>query len=138
MLEGQLVKYNGAEKAHRFLNIEKIHDYDELNKLFFQVLAVKETDRSNQIKQKFANIPYLNSSLFEPSDLEHKTIRINSLENQSKHPVLIGTVLKDKAGKKLIGEIDPLQYLFDFLDSYDFSSEGAEDIQEENKTLISV
>ena len=136
LLEGQLVKYNNGDESFRFLNIERIHDYDELNKLFFQVLAVKESDRSELIKQKFSNIPYLNSSLFEPSDLEHKTIRINSLENHAKHPVLTGTVLKDKTGKKLTGEIDPLQYLFDFLDSYDFSSEGSEDIQEENKTLI--
>jgi adenine-specific DNA-methyltransferase len=136
LLEGQLVKYNNGDKSFRFLDIERIHDYDELNKLFFQVLAVKESDRSEVIKQKFGNVPYLNSSLFEPSDLEHKTIRINSLENHSKHPVLTGTVLKNKTGRKLTGEIDPLQYLFDFLDSYDFSSEGSEDIQEENKTLI--
>jgi adenine-specific DNA-methyltransferase len=136
LLEGQLIKYNNGDKAFRFLNIERIHDYDELNKLFFQVLAVKESDRSEVIEQKFGNVPYLNSSLFEPSDLEHKTIRINCLENHAKHPVLNGTVLKDKTGKKLAGEIDPLQYLFDFLDSYDFSSEGSEDIQEENKTLI--
>ena len=136
LLEGQLIKYNNGDKTFRFLNIERIHDYDELNKLFFQVLAVKESNRSELIKQKFGNVPYLNSSLFEPSDLEHKTIRINSLENHSKHPVLIGTVLKDRTGRKLTGDIDPLQYLFEFLDSYDFSSEGSEDIQEENKTLI--
>jgi len=136
LLEGQLIKYNNGEKSFRFLNIERIHDYDELNKLFFQVLAVKESDRSEEIKQKFGKVPYLNSSLFEPSDLEHKTIRINSLEDHSKHPVLKGTVLKDKTGKKLIGDLNPLQYLFEFLDSYDFSSEGSEDIQEENKTLI--
>ena len=136
LLEGQLIKYNNGDKVFRFLNVERIHDYDKLNKLFFQVLAVKESDRSELIKQKFGNVPYLNSSLFEPSDLEHKTIRINSLENHSKHPVLTGTVLKDKIGRKLTGDIDPLQYLFEFLDSYDFSSEGSEDIQEENKTLI--
>jgi len=136
LLEGQLIKYNNGDKTFRFLNIERIHDYDELNKLFFQVLAVKESDRSDQIKQKFGNIPYLNSSLFEPSDLEHKTIRINSLENHTKQPVLNGTILRDKTGKKLGGEIEPLQYLFEFLDAYDFSSEGSEDIQEENKTLI--
>ena len=29
-----------------------------------------------------------------------------------------------------------LQYLFEFLDAYDFSSEGTEEIQEENKSLI--
>jgi adenine-specific DNA-methyltransferase len=136
LLEGQLIKYNNGDKTFRFLNVERIHDYDELNKLFFHVLAVKESDRSELIKQKFRNIPYLNSSLFEPSDLEHKTIRINSLDDHSKHPVLAGTVLKDNTGRKLTGDIDPLQYLFEFLDSYDFSSEGSEDIQEENKTLI--
>ena len=136
LLEGQLIKYNKGDKSFRFLNIERIHDYDELNKLFFQVLAIKESDRSELIKQKFSLVPYLNSSLFEPSDLEHKTIRINCLENHSKHPVLAGTVLKDKTGRKLTGEIDSLQYLFEFLDSYDFSGEGSEDIQEENKTLI--
>ena len=136
LLEGQLIKYNNGDKTFRFLNIEKIHDYDELNKLFFQVLAVKENDRNEAISQKFRDVPYLNSSLFEPNDLEHKTIRINSLDNHFKVPVLAGSVLKDNSGRKLTGVIDPLQYLFGFLDSYDFSSEGSEEIQEENKTLI--
>jgi hypothetical protein len=36
LLEGQLVKYNGGDKTFRFLNSEKILDFDELNKLFFQ------------------------------------------------------------------------------------------------------
>lgn len=136
LLEGQLIKYNNGDRSFRFLNIEKIHDFDELNKLFFQVLAIKESDRSEIIKYKFGNIPYLNSSLFEPSELEHKTIRINSLDDHFEIPVLSTTGLKDKTGRKLTGKIVPLQYLFDFLDSYDFSSEGSEDIQEENKTLI--
>ena len=136
LLEGQLVRYNNGDKAFRFLNTERVHDYDELNKLFFQVLAVKDGDRNDKIKEKFGNIPYLNSSLFESNDLEHKTIRISNLDDHFKLPVLSNTVLKDKTGKKLTGEIDPIQYLFEFLDSYDFSSEGSEDIQEENKTLI--
>ncbi len=136
LLEGQLIKYNVGDKTFRFLNIERISDYDELNKLFFQVLAVEENDRSELIKQKFGNVPFLNSSLFEPNDVEHKTIRINSLDDSTKLPVLTGTVLRDRTSKKIIGDIDPLRYLFDFLDSYDFSSEGSEDIQEENKTLI--
>jgi adenine-specific DNA-methyltransferase len=136
LLEGQLIRYNNGDKSFRFLNVERIHDYDELNKLFFQVLAVKEDDRSEAVKQKFKNIPYLNSSLFEPNNLEHRTIRISNLDDHFKLPVLSNTVLKDKTGRKLAGEIDPIEYLFGFLDSYDFSSEGSEDIQEENKTLI--
>ena len=136
LLEGQLIKYNNGDKTFRFLNTDRISDYDELNKLFFQVLAVKEGDRSEVIKQKFRNVPYLNSSLFEPNELEHKTIRISNLDDHFKLSVLSNTVLKEKTGRKQTGDIDPLQYLFDFLDSYDFSSEGSEDIQEENKTLI--
>ncbi|MCJ7448782.1 MAG: Eco57I restriction-modification methylase domain-containing protein [Bacteroidales bacterium] len=136
LLEGQLIRYNNGDRAFRFLNTGRVHDYDELNKLFFQVLAVKEGDRNEKINEKFGNIPFLNSSLFETNDLEHKTIRISNLDEHFKLPVLSNTVLKDKTGKKLTGEIDTLQYLFEFLDSYDFSGEGSEDIQEENKTLI--
>lgn len=136
LLESQLVKYNKGDKTYTFLDKERLFDYDELNKLFFRVLAVKEEDRSVEIKEKYANIPYLNSSLFEPSDLEHRTIRINSLNDNTKLPILSNTILKDKTGKKLKGEIEPLEYLFLFLDAYDFSSEGSLDIQEENKTLI--
>ncbi len=48
----------------------------------------------------------------------------------------MGTVLKDSQGKKRTGEINALAYLFEFLNAYDFSSEGGEAIQEDNKTLI--
>lgn len=32
--------------------------------------------------------------------------------------------------------LNGLQYLFDFLEAYDFASEGSEEIQEDSKTLI--
>jgi len=51
-------------------------------------------------------------------------------------PVLTTTVLKDSTGNKFRGELSTLEYLFKFLDAYDFASEGAEEIQEENKSLI--
>ena len=136
LLEGQLVRYHDGDEAFKFLNINRISDYDTLNKLFFQVLAVKENERNEPVKQKFGNIPYLNSSLFEPNDLEHKTIRISNLEDEYKLPVPGATVLKDSTGKRLKDEMNTLQYLFEFLDAYDFASEGTEEIQEENKTLI--
>lgn len=136
LLEGQLLKYHNGDKNYEFLNIRRIPDYDALNKLFFQVLAVKENERNDIVRQKFGNIPFLNSSLFEPNDLEHKTIRISNLEDEYNLPVLSNTVLKDKTGKSLTGEINTLQYLFEFLNAYDFASEGSEEIQEENKTLI--
>ncbi len=136
LLEGQLVKYHSGDKSFKFLDIERIPDFDALNKLFFQVLAIKENERNDFVKQKFGNIPYLNSSLFEPNDLEHKTIRVSNLEDEYSLPILNSTVLKDKTGKRRNDELNTLEYLFEFLDSYDFASEGAEEIQEENKTLI--
>ncbi|HEX2921442.1 MAG TPA: Eco57I restriction-modification methylase domain-containing protein, partial [Bacteroidales bacterium] len=136
LLEGQIKRYNGGDKNFSFLNSSVIEDFDELNKLFFRVLAVKEEDRSEDINKKYAGVPFLNSSLFEPTVIEHRTIRINSLEDNITIPLLTSTVLKDSSGKKITGSLKPLEYLFQFLDSYDFSSEGSEDIQEENKTLI--
>ncbi len=136
LLEGQLKRYNGGNKNFGFLNFSRIEDFDELNKLFFRVLAVKEEDRSGDISKKFSGVPFLNSSLFEPTTIEHNTIRINSLDDNVTIPLLSSTVLKDNSGRKISGSMQPLEYLFEFLDAYDFSSEGSEDIQEENKTLI--
>jgi len=136
LLEGQLLRYNNDGKDFRFLNTERIRDYDTLNKLFFQVLAVKEGERNEQVKQNFRNIPYLNSSLFEPDDLERRTIRISNLDDEYAIPVINTTVLRNNAGKRISGRMNTLQYLFEFLNAYDFASEGSEGIQEENKTLI--
>ena len=51
-------------------------------------------------------------------------------------PVISSTVLKNYQGKKRTGNLNTLEYLFDFLNAYDFASEGSEEIQEDNKTLI--
>jgi type II restriction/modification system DNA methylase subunit YeeA len=136
LLEAQLIKYHKGNTAYAFLNLDRIHNYDDLNTLFFQVLAKKHEDRNLKVKDAYSKIPFLNSSLFEPNDLEHKTLLISNLSDDDKIPILSSTVLKDNTGKKRTGELTTLEYLFEFLDSYDFSSEGAEDIQEDNKTLI--
>ncbi len=134
LLEAQLVKYHKGDTSYAFLRSQFIPDYDELNKLFFQVLAKRPDDRSDIINGKFGKIPYLNSSLFEVSALERKTIRISSLDN-SELPIYSGTVLKD--GKKpRYKQLPTLRYLLEFLDAYDFASEGAGEVQETAKTLI--
>lgn len=134
LLEGQLVTYHKKNKEFRFLNTETIHDFDELFKLFHKVLAVNIPDRTEIIQQKYHRIPYLNSSLFEISELEDQTIKINSLENKVELEILNTTVLKET--KKKANKLPILEYLFNFLDAYDFASEGNEEIQEENKTII--
>ena len=136
LLEAQLITYHTRDKSYSFLNSNSIPDYDILNKLFFQVLAKKVEDRTDKVAAEFAKVPYLNSSLFEPTTLEHQTILISNLENNLYLPLLKATVIKNEQGKKATETKNALDYFFSFLDSYDFASEGSEDIQEDNKTLI--
>lgn len=134
LLEAQLVKYHKGDQSYAFMRPSVIPDYDELNKLFFQVLAKRIVDRSESINTKYGKVPYLNSSLFEISPLERQTIRISSLDN-SELPLFSGTVLKD-GQKPRYDKLPTLRYLLEFLDAYDFSSEGSEEVQEQAKTLI--
>ena len=58
-----------------FLTIKKIRDFDDLNTLFFQVLARNFEHRTPSILKNFEYVPYLNSSLFEVTELESDTIK---------------------------------------------------------------
>ncbi|WP_233208055.1 hypothetical protein [Siphonobacter sp. BAB-5405] len=107
-----------------------------MNSLFFEVLARKPEKRDEEYKKLFSTVPYLNSSLFEPTDIEHITIFISNLKDEYTLPILSTTVLKNKEGKKRSGDLNALEYFFEFLNAYEFSGEGAEEIQEDNKTLI--
>ncbi|MFK5969757.1 MAG: Eco57I restriction-modification methylase domain-containing protein [Candidatus Marithrix sp.] len=130
LLEAQLISYHG-DISYAFLNIKQIKNFHDLNSLFFQVLARKVDERD----AIFAKIPYLNSSLFEVTEIEKDSLFISQLASK-KSAIFRATVLKDSNGKKRYGTLDTLQYLLEFLDAYDFSSEGSGKIQEENKSLI--
>ncbi len=136
LLEAQLIRYHKGDKSYSFLNRTKIKDYDDLNRLFFQVLARKYDERNADIKILFEKVPYLNSSLFEPTDIEQETLFISNLKDDKTIPYHSQTVLKDSQGRKRSGHLTTLHYLLEFLDAYDFGAEGAEAIQEDNKTLI--
>ena len=136
LLEGQLITYHKGDKSYSFLNLDKIKNYDDLNSLFFQVLARKYKDRNDDVKNAFEKVPYLNSSLFEPTDIEQITLFISNLKDDKKIPIISTTVLKNDQGKKRTGSLNTLEYMFEFLNAYDFSSEGSEEIQEDNKSLI--
>jgi galactitol-specific phosphotransferase system IIB component len=136
LLEAQLITYHKGDKSYSFLNLDKIKNYDDLNSLFFQVLARKYDERNDDVKKIFEKVPYLNSSLFEPTELEQVTLFISNLKYDKTIPLISSTVLKDKQGKKQTGNLNTLEYLFEFLNAYDFGSEGSEEIQEDNKTLI--
>lgn len=136
LLEAQLITYHKGDKSYSFLNLDKIKNYDDLNSLFFQVLAKKYEERNADVKQLFEKVPYLNSSLFEPTEIEQVTLFISNLKDDKTIPIISSTVLKNDQGKKRTGNLSTLEYLFEFLNAYDFSSEGSEEIQEDNKTLI--
>ena len=95
LLEAQMIKYHKGDSSYLFLNQKKITNYDDLNSLFFKVLARKQNERGDTTKTAFQKVPYLNSSLFEPTDLEHTTLFVSNLGDSRQLPIYNGTVLKD-------------------------------------------
>lgn len=136
LLESQLLKYNKNNNKYKFLNKKLIIDYDSLDSLFFDILAKKPTDRDKDLNNIFKNVPYLNSSLFEPTELEHNTIFISSLRNSLLLQTYKSSVLCNESDHKLNKSINALEYLIEFLNAYDFSSDPTEEIQEDGKPLI--
>ncbi|WP_395052017.1 Eco57I restriction-modification methylase domain-containing protein [Flavobacterium sp.] len=135
LLESQLIKYHNNDENYAFLSYSKIKDFDELEELFFEVLAEKTADRKSSVAQKYVDIPYLNSSLFEMTDLEKNAIALSNLKDRLEFPVYKKSVLK-KGTKEVIKPKTSLNYLLDFLDAYNFASESNAKIQEENKSII--
>ena len=137
LLEGQLAKYHKNDPAYKFLNSVKIKDFDEINELFFEVLAVPIMQRTPSVTAKFGGLPYLNSSLFEQTEIETKTLLISHLKDRLTLPLFPNTVLKTEAtDHKLTGQKITLQYLFAFLDAYNFESDSIAKIQKESKNVI--
>ena len=70
--------YHKGDKGYAFLNGEKIK-VDDLNGLFFQGAGQKAQRKREQMwKYAFDKVPYLNSSLFEPAELEQTTLFISN------------------------------------------------------------
>ncbi len=131
LLEAQLISYHNGDENYAFLDFRKIETYKRLTELFFHVLAIPENDRVDVIKQKFNNLPYLNSSLFDRTEQEEVMgmAELSSIEI----PVYSKTVLK-KEKRRLSGSLDTLEYLLRFLDAYDFGAET--ETKDAQKTLI--
>ena len=136
LLEAQLITYHKGDSSYAFLNSQKIKSFDELDALFFEVLARKPDQREEPVKHAFAKVPYLNSSLFEPTEIESKSLFIGNLVGEVTLSLFGSTVLKDAKGKRRAGELNTLEYLFAFLDAYDFASEGKGELKDDNKALI--
>ena len=120
LLESMLLNFKHIEKP--FLNIEVLSDFSALSTLFFKVLAVKERE---VIPQNLANIPYLNSSLFEKSALESQGFEIALLESKPLKIAPDSILRRDSAQNaiyKSVNELPFLEYLFTFLHAYNFTT----------------
>lgn len=134
LVESQILMYQKGDAAYRFMSIDKIANFDELNIFFFKVLGKKVEARDKEILERYPNVPYLNSSLFEPTEDEDK-LKIRGIPDV---PIEIfhKTVLKDERGKRAKGTMHNLEYIFKFLDAYDFASDARGGVTSTSKTLI--
>ncbi|MBZ7954545.1 Eco57I restriction-modification methylase domain-containing protein [Campylobacter sp. W0018] len=132
LIESNLVRFND-DKNLKFLNVKKIPDFSKLSELFFEILAKAKDARK---KSEFAYLPYLNSSLFEKQSIEN-TLEIANLSNNLKLDYYKHTVLKDDKCKAKKGQVGLLEYLFEFLDSFDFGSDDEQSEILSQKELIS-
>lgn len=133
LLESLLISFNHFEKP--FLTTENFkQDFKDLNTLFFDVLAKKNNERLEKIKENkiLGKIPYLNSSLFDKTPLELKGHEIKLLDNKPLeiYPKSVLKKDKDYQNKK---DLPLLEYLFAFLHAYDFTT-TPKDIKDNKNT----
>ncbi len=137
LLESQLLDYHGGNKNYRFLHQDFIKGFDDLEDLFFLALAKKRSERYEHLQDNYQYIPYLNSSLFEPNELERDVMQLSNVKDKTMQ-LYSKTVLKDGNNKRLTGSKDTLAYLFEFLEAYDFSTDNKNEVEEgeQSKALI--
>lgn len=122
LLESLLISFNHFEKP--FLTTENFKDFNALNTLFFEVLAKKNSEHSQDTTKEdkiLDKIPYLNSSLFDQTNLELKGYRIRSLDNKPLE-IYPKSVLKKHEEYQKQKDLPLLEYLFEFLRVYDFTT----------------
>ena len=132
LLESQIIKWN-SNLDYNFLNPKKITQYDQIETLFFEVLAKPVNQRN---AKEFNHIPYLNSSLFQVHPDEEALLKISNLNDDLEIAYHPKTVLKDQQNKRCKGTASTLPYLLSFLDAYDFSNDSNNELVESSKTLI--
>ena len=130
LLEARLIQVHNGDYP-KFLHFSITDDFDKLNTLFFEVLAKKLDDRESVKIEQYKRVPYLNSSLFEPTKLERSYLRISNLKDNVTLKKYQRTVLKDEPE-----ELGTLEYLLKFLNAYDFGSNEKDEFKNDHTPLI--
>ncbi|MBM0598429.1 class I SAM-dependent DNA methyltransferase [Helicobacter pylori] len=133
LLESLLISFNHFENP--FLTTENFNDFNALNTLFFEVLAKKNSERLKEIKEDkiLQKIPYLNSSLFDQTPLESKGHEIKLLNNKPLE-IYPKSVLKKHEEYQKQKDWTLLEYLFEFLRLYDFTTTPKDIKDNQNKS----
>ncbi|WP_033593870.1 type IIG restriction enzyme/methyltransferase [Helicobacter pylori] len=121
LLESLLISFNHFDKP--FLTTENFKDFNALNTLFFEVLAKKNSERSQDTKEDkiLEKIPYLNSSLFDQTPLELNGYEIKLLNNKPLE-IYPKSILKKDENYQKQKDLPLLEYLFEFLRLYNFTT----------------
>ncbi|GAA7535602.1 class I SAM-dependent DNA methyltransferase [Helicobacter pylori] len=133
LLESLLISFKHFEKP--FLTTDNFKDFNALNTLFFEVLAKKNSERSQDTKENkiLEKIPYLNSSLFDQTPLESEGHEIRFLENKELE-LYQNSVLKKHEEYQKQKDLPLLEYLFEFLRVYDFTTTPKDIKDNQNKS----
>ncbi len=132
LLESLLISFNHFDEKP-FLTTDNFKTFNDLNTLFFEVLAKKNNERFKEIKEDkiLGKIPYLNSSLFDKTPLESNGHEIRLLKNESLEIYPKSILKKDKDYQEK--DFSLLEYLFTFLHAYDFTT-TPKDIKDNKNT----
>lgn len=118
LLESMLLSFKHIDKP--FLDIDTLKSFTDLNTLFFEILAIKESKRQSTLKE-LDSIPYLNSSLFDKTKLEKQNKEISKLDSNNL-AIFKHSILKKDKDYKDTQSLPLLEYLFAFLHAYDFTT----------------
>ncbi|WP_024116917.1 class I SAM-dependent DNA methyltransferase [Helicobacter pylori] len=130
LLESLLISFDHFKKP--FLTTENFTDFNALNTLFFEVLAKKNNEREIKEDKILGKIPYLNSSLFDKTPLESKGHEIRLLNNE-RLEIYPKSILKKDEKYQKEKDLPLLEYLFEFLHVYDFTT-TPKDIKDHKNT----
>ena len=132
LVESQVINFNSWEQSenHNFFSEDKISSFRHIDDLFFKVLALPKEQRDKEVNKMFDEVPYLNSKLFECTNLErHLNTKISFLKVQSMK-LYKDTALTDGAGRRLKGSKSNIEYLIAFLAKYNFGVARPDDTRE--------
>ncbi len=132
LVESQVISFNSWDEPekHRFFSEDRIKSFHHINDLFFKVLALPKEKRDDDVKKVFGEVPYLNSKLFECTNLERRlNAKISFLRSIDMKPYR-DTVVVDSAGRRERAPMSNISYLIAFLSRYNFGEARKDDTRE--------